>query len=798
MLGLISSAVMCTAASWGVDGGAPGNADPVPSSVWLDGPAVRREPLPTDPPAGPDRRFLQAAASDGGVPGPRPIHPYAEGTLAPLLADAGPAYVVIPPVGEAERADGGEFGLSLPRLLLALPLGPELDVVQAPVPTTSLTTGLPTPVTQLGRTHHALTGDEILRSGGTVGSDVVGRLPGVWLTRSAVAVGAPVIRGLGAGRVGVLVDGFRLNNATWGDGWMPYLATVDGWGLESAELVPSADGAWAGDGAMGGVLALTSRSAEHGADLTVHALAAGFYQSADQGRGLRLHLAGGMGPASASVAATLEDHQDVRAGRGEGVQERTGYVPMHVSARARAVFLRQQVDAGYDAARVTHLPLGTRCRPRRAGEPIYDCTLYDELNRDLAFARLTVRPRFFEELQVGVAWQRQWQTLSRVDFYSLVIDRMQDDVNMLQAQARGSTPLWALGPVATRFALGTDAQHDMVQSRFWRTQMRGELGEVPGLGTRLPTRSRLPDGSTHTSLSLHGTLETWLFQALVLRVAARAAVHRASLPAADRDPNGFSRVYVEPTASAQLLFLLGDRGFVAASLLHGYHAPGLLDLSGRTISDVGFEYSRPQHVRPESALTADSTVRVRAGRMALQASLYATRWNGAPERVASRYEEQDFVDGLPVYERRSGGDAVLLGGDAWADARLVSHLHVGGWFSLVLAQRLRSSQALPGHPPPFGALHISYVAPLGFYGTAQCRMALPARRLADIDRLSPAYDPTGTPQSFIFHAGAGYQITARSGVDLLVENILDEPYRLHGSATWQPGVNARAQVRVGF
>jgi hypothetical protein len=201
----------------------------------------------------------------------------------------------------------------------------------------------------------------------------------------------------------------------------------------------------------------------------------------------------------------------------------------------------------------------------------------------------------------------------------------------------------------------------------------------------------------------------------------------------------------------------------------------------------------------EQAYTADTSARVAAGRFTASLSAWATRWTHAPVRVAGTFRGESTVDGLPVVERAPGDDLWLLGGEAWADAQLVSHLHVGGSFSYLLGQRVHSSDPLPGSPPPNGTLRVAYVPSLGFYGVALCRWALAARRQSASDRdLTALYEPSGAARSFIFHVGGGYQLTTRTAVDLWVENVTDEAYRLQGSPVFSPGVNARLQLRMGF
>jgi hypothetical protein len=686
----------------------------------------------------------------------------------------------------------------LDELRLALPLGPEQEVSQ-PIPSTDVATGLTTPVMQLGRMMDGVRREDLARSGTANTSEQVARLPGVWMARSIPGAGSPVMRGMGGSRVLITVDGVRLNTSAWGDAYHPHLSTVDSFALERAVVVPGASGVVHGMDAMGGVLELQSRLPQHGAPFTVHTDGAAFFESANQGRGVRLYSEGGLGPLSASVAGDVRDTQDTRAGRGVGTQPATNGQEINVQARTAATLWGQQLWAGYDAARKSHLQYTQRCRPPSGGRAA-DCSLYDELYRDLVYLGFKLRPPvILDDVEGRLSYQHQWQTLSRVNSNAAVIDRAQDGVHVVAGWARGRSPLYAVGPFSARLVAGLDASHDVVESRFYRSQMRGELGEVPGLGTLDKTRTRLADGGMYTSTGLHVLLEGFLWRTVFARVGARTDAHRATAPSSPRDKGALDLVFLVPSAMAQVGTLLGNRGSVAMSLLHGYHAPNLFDLTGRGMTDQGWEFSDATRARVEQAYTVDGSTRLALGPFTGALSVYATRWTHAPTRVHARYDGAARVDDLPVWERRPGDDLWLLGGETWADAHLINHLHVGGSFTYVLGQRVHSPDVLPGSPPPHGVLRVTYAPPLGFYGVATCRFALPARRQSASDRdLASLYDPNGANQSFIFHLGGGYQLTSRTAVDLWVENLTDDAYRLHGSPVYSSGVNARVQLRLGF
>ncbi len=80
--------------------------------------------------------------------------------------------------------------------------------------------------------------------------------PGIWMQKTNHGGGSPFIRGLTGNQVLTLVDGIRLNNATYRYGPNQYLSTIDPWSLFSAETLRSTGSVLYGSDAMGGVVYL--------------------------------------------------------------------------------------------------------------------------------------------------------------------------------------------------------------------------------------------------------------------------------------------------------------------------------------------------------------------------------------------------------------------------------------------------------------------------------------------------------------------------------------------------------------
>ena len=85
-------------------------------------------------------------------------------------------------------------------------------------------------------------------------------VPGVWMQKTNHGGGSPFIRGLTGNQTLVLVDGIRLNNATFRYGPNQYLNTIDPLSLHRVEVLRGSASVEYGTDALGGAVNLLSKT----------------------------------------------------------------------------------------------------------------------------------------------------------------------------------------------------------------------------------------------------------------------------------------------------------------------------------------------------------------------------------------------------------------------------------------------------------------------------------------------------------------------------------------------------------
>lgn len=100
--------------------------------------------------------------------------------------------------------------------------------------------------------------EDILHFNPQTTADLVGTKGGVFVQKSQMGGGSPMIRGFSANRVLIVVDGIRMNNAIYRSGNLHNIISLDANNLESAEVIFGPGSVIYGSDALGGVMSFNS------------------------------------------------------------------------------------------------------------------------------------------------------------------------------------------------------------------------------------------------------------------------------------------------------------------------------------------------------------------------------------------------------------------------------------------------------------------------------------------------------------------------------------------------------------
>jgi len=147
-------------------------------------------------------------------------------------------------------------------------------------------------------------------------ADLIGGSGEVYIQKSQLGGGSPMIRGFAANRVLLVADGVRMNNAIFRSGNLQNVIVLDANAIEGAEVIFGPGSVIYGSDAIGGVMdfhTLPPRFSESGGILVSSNVLAR-YASADTEKTGHFDLSVGGGGWASVSSATFSDYDDLRMG----------------------------------------------------------------------------------------------------------------------------------------------------------------------------------------------------------------------------------------------------------------------------------------------------------------------------------------------------------------------------------------------------------------------------------------------------------------------------------------------------
>ena len=111
---------------------------------------------------------------------------------------------------------------------------------------------------------------EIVRSASQTSADLLASIPGIKVQKSQFGGGSPVLRGMEANRILLVVDGVRMNNAIYRSGHLQSSISVSPSVLERTEVVFGPSSVIYGSDALGGVIHYYTKTPKTGLDKMVN------------------------------------------------------------------------------------------------------------------------------------------------------------------------------------------------------------------------------------------------------------------------------------------------------------------------------------------------------------------------------------------------------------------------------------------------------------------------------------------------------------------------------------------------
>ena len=676
--------------------------------------------------------------------------------------------------------------------LLPLPLFGQ-DVLPDLIVTVSR---FPEEITKLPYSSEVLTAEDLEDSAIRTLPQAFLTTPGVLVQQTTPGHGSPYIRGFNGRQTLLLQDGIRLNNSTWRGGPVQYWNTLDSQAIDRLELIKSQGSVLYGSDAIGGTVNILSKSSGFRDEEGFFSHGAAYYRfdtNSESNLGRLEQTLGVGGKWGLMLGVSAKDVGDIKDSAldrmvGTGYSEDSlDFKFEYALSEARTLTLastyleQDDINRWHNTTANQGWVHGNSFTT--AGTDLQ--RTYDQ-ERSLTYLRL-------EDSESSISWIERWQLTASFqklqDSEFRVRASGQQDLKILDVDTYGLSFQAESFIGAGNLTWGADFYRDEIDSEGYRN------------GATRPSNRPVADDSSYDSLGVFATFSHDLTDRFSYDLGARFSYAAA-------DWNGYrpTGALVDQAGDADWTNLslsirgnyeFNDNWSTYGGLSQAFRAPNLDDLTGSQFSLNGLDSNGSPNVDPENYLTAELGGRFANNHLSYQIASYYTFIDDAITRV------DDGTGGLATV---NGSDGYLFGFEAEAAWQLHQDWELSG--SLAWQDGKNEQAATLGGPiiedtirrlhPLTASARLKWTHSSEKYWIAGQLLAasnqdnLSSLAASDTQRI-PA---NGTPSYLIASLYSGWEVSENVTLNLALENLTDEDYRIHASGQNGVGRNATISVKV--
>lgn len=663
----------------------------------------------------------------------------------------------------------------------------------------------------------------------------------VFIQKSQLGGGSPMIRGFATNRILLVVDGVRMNTAIFRSGNLQNVISFDANVVEETEVIFGPGSVLYGSDAIGGVMDFhTLRPAFSSSDKTTFSgNAFGRYSSANSEKTGHVDFNIGLKKWAFTTSITYADYDDLKMGsHGPEEYTRPDYQVRDENGNDIAVTnpdRNVQVATGFDQL---NLMQKIRFKPNANMDFTYgfhfsetsDVPRYDRLilkNSSDVFTSaewyygpqtwmmhaLTMSyiksTKLFDQLKVTAGYQDYSESRHNRNFTGIDRNRMTERFENVKALSLNVDLDKQLSAKSTLF-YGAEYVNNQVGSTAQRIDIV--------TGALSPVSTRYPDGSEWQSAAVYASLRHKLNDQWLINASAR---YTYVYTQAAYDLTFFDFPFSEATLkndalnwSAGVVFNPTSSWKLYSNLSTGFRAPNVDDIGKVFDSQPGFVVVPNPELNPEYAYNAEIGFAGKLNnKITLDASAFYTKLTNAIVRGPYTFNGADSIDFdgtlSQVLALQNISEVTVWGIQASLAIDLTSDLK---FFTVMNYQKGKEKSPEDGNyyspthvAPLFGStqltfkklkyqlvLYANYNGTIGYDDLALSERA--DSHLYAKDESGNPYAPSWTT----FNLKGSYKFSDFISMDAGLENIFDKRYRSYSSGISAPGRNFIGTVRIKF
>lgn len=600
---------------------------------------------------------------------------------------------------------------------------------------------------------------------------------GVFVQKTNHGGGSPIIRGLMGNQNLLLIDGIRLNNATFRYGPNQYFNTIDPFMIEKIEIVRGSGSVLYGSDALGGAIQVFSNDAAFSdSSLVVNGNIIGKWMSNNMEKTSRAGLTISDKRIAFTGGITYSDFGNIYAGKGIGKEIPTGYQNLAADSKLNIKLNEKNIlTFAWQYNRQDDVPRYDRLLSA------YQKYHFDPQIRKLGYARLLsdFNSSLVDNLQLTVFFGESYENRKLQRTGEPDVTNELDIVNTYGGIISTKSDIsekWV-------FVSGIDYYYDKVHSK--RTIETEDNSNA--------MRGYYPDGAIASSVALFSshTLSLSLFDMVF---GGRFSMHRIKA----EDP-GFDDINLSPSAlvaNASVVYRIQDNHRIIASIYSAFRAPNINDLSSFGTFNHGIEVPNP-NLDPENSLTTEVGIKSRYQNFSGSLFLFNSRLSDLIERVPTTFNGQDSIDGEKVFHKTNFAEALIRGFETEIHYRFLPQFSIYGNLTYTYGKNKTTDEPMTRIPPLNGKLGVYYKHSESWWTRLEWHAAGKQSRLSPSDIRDTRIPEGGTPEWNIINVRSGFQykwINLSAGLN----NMFNKAYRTHGSGVHGYGRSVWLKIHASF
>jgi hemoglobin/transferrin/lactoferrin receptor protein len=664
-------------------------------------------------------------------------------------------------------------------------------------------------------------------------ADLLGSKGGIFIQKSQMGGGSPMIRGFSANRVLIVVDGVRMNNAIFRSGNLHNVISLDANATEHTEIIFGPGSVMYGSDAMGGVMGFHTLTPKlttlEENDLSTHLLAR--YSTANREKTIHTHFNYGSKKLALLGSITYSDFNDLKMGShgpvdylrpeyvadtrfettdhvmkndNPEIQRYTGYTQLNLMAKAR-----YRPDHSFELTFGSHYSASS------------DIPRYDRLivysGEKLKYGEWYYGPQVWAMQNLNIQWRKETFLFDRMTliaafqyFEESRNDRKLDDPERQRRVEKLHV---------ASFNLDFDKQfntHNLIyygmECYLNTLHSTGETIHLPD-DSSVPAASRYPDDSRYRSYAGYLTYKRQCGKKVTLQSGLRYTLTHAkgifSNDFYDFPFSGFNTTNSAVNGNIGLVWRPSELWQVNGMITTGFRSPNIDDIAKVFDSEPGNVVVPNPGLKPEYARGCEVSL--------IRNCLHKARFelNGFYTHLKNAMVRRDFPLG--------GADSIFYDGELSKVEALINaesaHIYGGSFtFEYILNRFLRTRHMITvtkgedaEHKPvrhvapTFGNSHLIFRNrswTIDLYTDYSGKIDY--HNLAESERDKPYLyvpDEQGNPTSpgwWTLNIKSSYKVNQHLRFSGGIENILDKRYRPYSSGVVAPGINLLFSVLSDF